>query len=199
MANPHSTDNYAVGKGILTIAEFSGGSPGSYSDVGNCTNFEVEPTQERLPHLSNRSGFRTKDKNPIIQMEYSATFDLDEMAASNLKRYLMGTLTDGMQVLALQDADKEFALRFTSDNPVGPNQVWDLWKVTMSPNGPIQLIGDDWMVMSHACEGLSDIINHPESPYITVDYEAGYTETSASESSSSTSSSSESSESSEST
>ena len=99
----------------------------------------------------------------------------------------------------MQDADKEYALRFTSDNPIGPNQIWDLWKLTLSPNGAIQLIGEEWMIMSFSGEGLADTVNHVESPYITVDYEAGYTEASASESSTSSSSSSTSSESSEST
>ena len=183
MANPHSTSNYAIGKGKLEIAEFISGAPGTYKDVGNCPKFEMEPVVERLPHYSSITGFRTKDKNPIIQTEYTVAFDLDEMAATNMARYMMGTLTEGMQVYGLQDTDKEFALRFTSDNPAGPNQVWDLWKVTLTPSGPIQLIGEEWMLMSYSGEGLADTVNQSESPYFTVDYEAGYTEDSASESS----------------
>lgn len=183
MANPHSTDLYAVGKGILQAALFSGGAPGTYYDLGNCPKFEMEPKIERLPHYSSRTGFRTKDKNPIIQTEYSVAFDLDEIAASNMARFMMGTLTEGMQVLGLQATDQEYALRFNSDNPIGPDQVWDLWRMTLSPAGPIQLIGEEWMVMSFAGEGLADVTNHPTSPYFTVDYEAGYTEASASESS----------------
>lgn len=183
MANPHSTDLYVVGKGVVTIAEFSGGAPGSYADVGNAPRFEMEPTIERLPHYSSRSGFRTKDKNPIIQTEYTLSFDLDEMAAANMARFMMGTLTEGMEVLGLQATDKEFAIRFTSDNPSGPNQVWDLWRVTLGPGGPIQLIGEEWMLMSFNGEGLADTVNNPNSPYFTVNYEVGYTEGSASESS----------------
>jgi len=184
MANPHNTGLYAIGKGILTIAEWSGGSIGSYQDVGNCPKFEMEPSIERLPHYSSRSGFRVKDKNPIIQTEYTVNFDLDEIAASNIARFMMGTLTEGMEVLGLQDTDKEYALKFTSDNPAGPDEVWDLWRVTLSPAGPIQLIGEEWMMMSFAGEGLaSEAAAHSTSPYFTVNYEAGYTEDSASESS----------------
>jgi hypothetical protein len=98
---------------------------------------------------------------------------------------MMGTLTLGMEVLGLQATDKEYAIRFTSDNPTGPNQVWDLWKVTLTPNGPIQLIGDEWMIMSFSGEGLADTVNQILSPYFTVNYEAGYEEESASESSTS--------------
>ena len=95
----------------------------------------------------------------------------------------MGTLTEGFQVYGLQATDQEFALRFTSDNPTGPNQVWDFWRCTLSPAGPIQLIGEEWMIMSFSGEGLADTTNHSDSPYFTIDYEATYTEPSASESS----------------
>ncbi len=183
MANPHNTDNYVIGKGVLQIAEFSGGAPGAYADVGNCPRFEFEPTIERLPHYSSRSGFREKDKNPIIQTEYTVAFDLDEIAASNMARFTMGTLTEGMEVFGLQATDKEYALRFTTDNPTGPNKVYDFWRLTLSPGGPVQLIGEEWMIMSFNGEGLADNTNQPDSPYFTVDYESGYTETSASESS----------------
>lgn len=183
MANPHSTDNYVIGKGVLEIAEFESGAPGSYVDVGNCPSFEFEPSIERLAHYSSRSGFREKDKNPIIQTEYTVNFDLDEIAASNMAKYTMGTLTEGMEVLGLQATDKEYALRFTTDNPTGPNAVYDFYRVTLSPNGPVQLIGEEWMVMSFTGEGLADNVNQSESPYFKINYEAGYTETSASESS----------------
>lgn len=188
MANPHNTDLYTIGKGVLTIAEFSGGSPGSYIDVGNCSSIEIEPAVERLPHFSSRQNYRLKDKNPVIESTYTVTFDLDEMAAGNLKMFLIGTLTQGYRVLALQGTDKEYALKFTSANPAGPDAVWDLWRVTLSPNGPIQLIGEEYMVMSFSGEGLADTANHSDSPYITVDYEATYTETSQSQSSLSSSS-----------
>ena len=190
MANPPNTDNLAVGKGVLWVAEFASGVPGSYSKMGNCPSVEFEPTLERLPHYNSMAGFRERDKNPIIQMEYVLTIVCDEMAATNLRKYLMGTLNEGMQIYGMQDAEKEYALRFVSNNPVGPNQTWDFWKVTLQPNGAIALIGEDWMSMSYQAQGLYDSTNHPESPYYTVDYEDGYTETSESESSRSSESSS---------
>jgi len=190
MANPHSTDNYVIGKGKLQIAEFVSGAPGTYVDVGNCPRFELEPALTRLPHYSSRSGYRTKDKNPITEVNYNVAFDLDEIAATNMKIFMMGTLVEGFKVYG-----QEFALRFTSDNPTGPNYVVDCWRVTLSPGGPVQLVGEDWMIMSFTGEGLADTVNQSPSPYFTIDYTTAYTETSASESSRSSSSSSESSES----
>lgn len=167
MPQPHSTNNYAIGKGILYIAEWSGGSIGDYYDVGNCTSLEVEPSIERLPHYSSRSGFRVKDKNPIIQTEYMVNFVLDEPAAVNIRRFLMGA-GSGNTVLAMMATDKEYALRFVSDNPIGPNAQWDFWKLTLSPNGSMQLIGEEYMTLSYSGEGLADTGGHPTSPYITV-------------------------------
>jgi len=165
---PSSANLLAIGKGILTIAEWSGGVIGSYADMGNVNSLEVEPTIERLPHYSSRSGFRTKDKNPIVQTDYTLTIVAEEVAAVNLNRFLLGTLSGARTVLGMQGANIEYALHFVSDNPIGPNNIWDFWKVTLSPNGAMQLIGEEWMSMSFSGEGLADTGGHPTSPYFTV-------------------------------
>lgn len=172
MPTPHSTNNYQISKGILYIAEWSGGSIGTYKDMGNCPTAEIEPVIERLPHYSSRSGFRIKDKNPIISTEYTVRFDLDEMAAQNLAKFLMGSVAGGNIISAMQDTDKEYAIRLVEDNPAGPNKTWDFWKLTLGPGGPLQLIGDGsaWAVMSLQGEGLADVAGHPTSPYITVTF-----------------------------
>ena len=167
MPQPSSTNNLAIGKGVLYIAQWSGGAIGAYFDMGNCNSIEIEPTIERLPHYSSRSGFRTKDKNPIIQTEYNLNFVCEEIAAVNLNRFLLGTIT-GNTIYGLQGTNVEYALRFVADNPIGPNQTWDFWKVTLSPNGAMQLIGEEWMNMSFTGEGLSDSGGHPTSPFFTV-------------------------------
>jgi len=174
--DPHNVELYTVGKGILYIAEFSGGVPGTYEDMGNVSSIEIEPALERLPHFSSRTSFRLKDKNPIIQTSYTCTFVADEIAASNIARYLMASRTAG-EILAFQEVDKEYALRFVSDNPAGPNRTWRLWKCTLSPNGPMQLIGEEWMTISWIAEGLADVVNHSNSPYITINYTTSTTTT----------------------
>lgn len=170
MATPPSVDNYVIGKGKLSIAEFVGSTPGSYAFMGNAPSVEVEPTIERLPHYSSQQDFRLKDANPVIQTEYVVNFDVDEIAAPNLNKFLLGTLIGGNTIRMLQGTSKQYALRFRSDNPIGPNQRWDFWKGTLSPNGPMQLIGEEWMVMSYTFEGLADKVNHSASPYADVTY-----------------------------
>jgi hypothetical protein len=137
--------------------------------MGNVTSIEVDPSVERKPHYSSRSGFRTKDKNPIIESTYMVRFEADEMAAVNLNKFLMGTKT-GRTISMLSAADKEFALKFVSDNPIGPNQTWKFWRGTLAPNGPLQLIGEEYMAMSFTFEGLADTANHATTPYGDIVY-----------------------------
>ena len=77
---PHDTELYTLGRGILSIAEWSGAGPGEYSDVGNCPRFEVNLTEEQLEHFSHRSGLKTKDKVVTLEVGYSLSFDLDEIS-----------------------------------------------------------------------------------------------------------------------
>lgn len=184
MPTPPSTDNYTVGKGRLSMALFSGGAPGAYADLGNAPSVEIELTVERLAHYSSRSGAKVKDKNPVISNEYVVTFTLDEMATENIQRFLLADDSGG----ALQmfgNVEGEFALRFVEDNPMGPNRIWNFWKGTLLPNGPMQLIGDEWRQMSYRFEGLADVVNHAASPYATASLSSSSSRSSSSSSSSS--------------
>lgn len=167
----HDVNNYAIGKGILSIAEWTTTTPPTvFTDLGNAPSIEIEPTVERLPHYSSRTGLRLKDKNPIIQSEYMLNFDLDEPAAFQLNLFLMGVMSGSNVVQALQGTDKEFSLKFVSDNPIGGNQTWLFHKATLAPNGAMQLIGEEWMTMSFTAEGLADTANNADSPYFNVTY-----------------------------
>jgi len=183
MEDAHSTSLYApAGRGILWIAEWDGTTPPTdptdYTEIGNCPSFEAEPTVERRPHYSSRSGLRTRDLNPIVQTEYNITFECDELSAKNLSRFFLGTLnTTTGRIAGLQNADKEYALKFVSDNPIGPNATYYFHRVTIGPNGSLQLIGDDYLVMSFTGEGLADVANHASSPYFDIAYQTTTTTT----------------------
>jgi len=174
MATPHSTANYTVSKGIVSIAQWSGGSIGAYADIGNCPSMEITPTQEKLDHYSSRSGYRTKDKSVIVELGYTLNFDLDELAAENLTKFMVGTQS-GNLIRALQGTNLEYAMRLVESNPTGPNKTWNFWKMSIAPASGMQLIGDGsaWATMSFTAEGLADTTGHPSSPYFTITYGAG--------------------------
>ena len=165
----HDVNDYTIQKGIFSIATYTDGALGSWVDMGNCPTAEIEPITERLPHYSSRTGYKTKDKNPVILTEYMLRFDLDEIGAVNLTRFLMGTRV-GAIVSALVAADAEFAVKLVEDNPTGRNKTWLFHRMTLKPAGAMALITEEWATMSFEGEGLADTIANPASPYITVTY-----------------------------
>lgn len=172
MISSPSTTLYTLGKGILSIGEWSGENPpSSYSDVGDCPKFDVEVTEEVLEHFSSRSGTKTKDKVVIIEVGYNVSFDLHEKSFANLQRFLKATKSGSNILLANTALTKEYAVKFVSDNPAGPNETWEFWKMKLAPAGALSMIGDSWMALSFTGSGLSDITNHATSPYFTVTFE----------------------------
>jgi len=180
IASSHSTTLYTLGRGILYISAWVGETPPSwpYTDVGNCPRFEVEVTEEVLDHYSKRTGLREKDKTVILEAGYNITFDLDEISVYNLKMFLKAQQSGSRMLYANMALDLEYALRFVSDNPVGPNEIWDFWRVKLSPGGPFSLIADEWSTLTFTGTGLSDVTNHPESKFFTVEFQTTTTTTS---------------------
>jgi hypothetical protein len=166
-----STTLYTLGKGVLSIGEWSGATPpGAYTDVGNAPRFEVEVTEEVLDHYSSRSGTRVKDEQVVLETGYTLSFDLDEISILNLKTYLKGTLAGANVIQANQALGREHALKFVSDNPTGPNETWEFWRCRLAPGGPFSLISDDWALLSFTGEGLADRDNHASSPFFNVTF-----------------------------
>ena len=170
-ASSPSSTLYTLGRGVLSIGEWSGATPpGAYTDVGNCPRFDVEVTEEKLDHYSSRSGTRQKDKTVVLETGYTLDFDLDEMSILNMKMYLKATLSGANVLLANTVLDREFALKFVSDNPVGPNETWEFWRCQLSPGGTFSLLSDEWQLLTFAGKGLADTANNPTSPFFTVTF-----------------------------
>lgn len=166
-----STQLYTLGRGVLYIAQWDGDTPpgeDDWEDVGDCQEFTVEVTEEKLEHFTRRSGTRTKDKVVVLESGYDLSFVLNESSVENLKRYLKGTL-DGSNIIQAGTAlMAEYALKFESDNPAGWNERWEFWKCELSPNGSLSLISDEWRAIPFSGSGLSDSANHSTSPYFNV-------------------------------
>lgn len=179
-----NTELYTLGKGVISAAPWVGSIPPietDFIDLGNAPDVNVEVTEEVLDHFSSRSGTRKKDKQVTIETGYTVNFVLDELALQNIKMFLKGTTSGRDTIHALSDLGKEYAMKFVSDNPVGPNQLWNFWKLKIKPNGSFSLISDDWSTLSFTAEGLADDANHVSSPYFDVilDYGDSTTTTTA--------------------
>jgi len=177
IASSPSTTLYTLGKGLLYVGEWSGATPPStLNPVGNCPKFDCEVTEEILDHYSSMSGLRTKDKSVTLELGYNLTFDLDEVSVANLAMFLKATVS-GNQLLGNTQTDKEYSIKFVSDNPVGPNETWVFHRCKLAPGGGMSLIGNEWMTMSFKATGLADTANHASSPYFTVTFHTTTTTT----------------------
>lgn len=165
---PPSVDNYMIGKGILSIAKWTGGVAGSYEDIGNCSKFEFEMTEQTIEHYSQRTGLKTQDQETVIQTGYTVNFTLDEISVENMRMFLKGTLSGTRIIYANQNVNQQYALKFVADNPVGPNYNFEFWKVKLTPNGAFSLISDEYTTMSFTGKGLTDTAGHATSPFFTV-------------------------------
>ncbi len=184
-----STDLYTLGRGILSIGEWSGTSPpaeNTYDDVGVCNTLELELTEERLDHFSRRTSARVKDKIVYLESGYNLRFTLDEISVLNLKMFLKAHQSGSGILRANQALDKEFAIKFVSDNAEGLNQTWRFWRVKLSPAAALGLISDDWMGMQFSAEGLADIANHSTSPFFDATFATATTTSTTSTTSSTT-------------
>ena len=168
-SNP-STTLYTLGRGVVSLAAWTGTTPpATLNDVGNSPRFECEVTEETLDHYSSRSGTRTKDKKVVLETGYNLNFDLDEFSVQNLTMYLKGSVS-GNVISANTQLDKEYSVKFVSDNPAGPNETWEFHRCKLTPGGSLNLISDEWSLMSITGEGLADTTNNPTSPYFTVTF-----------------------------
>lgn len=69
---------------------------------------------------------------------------------------------------AFQETVIEGLLHFIPNNPVGPNMELKIWRVDLTPDGEIGMIGDDWQLLPFTGEILKDETGHPTSPYMDV-------------------------------
>jgi len=179
MTTPHNTGLYVPsGRGILYVGEWTGTTPptyptaytagnlGDFVDVGNATAFDIEPATESRPHHSSREGVNLKDLDPVTSLDYACNFNLDEIAAANLNMFLLGTLDATSRTISgMQGYDKEYAIIFVSNNPIGPQSEGYFRRTKIKPNGPFQLIGNEYLSMTYRAEGLADTAHFPASPY----------------------------------
>jgi len=166
-----STALYTLGRGALYVAAWDGVTPpaiGDFEDVGDCQEFTVEVTEEKLEHFTRRSGTRNKDRVVTLESGYELSFILNESSVNNLKRYLRGTLEGTNTIQANTALTAEFALRFITDNATGPNELWEFWKLELSPNGSMNLLSDEWRAIPFSGTGLADSANKPNSPFFNV-------------------------------
>ncbi|MFZ1059283.1 MAG: hypothetical protein WAP47_08825 [Candidatus Rokuibacteriota bacterium] len=151
-----STDNYYVGKAIITFKKTGAMSA---TDLGNIPECEFSFNIEKLDHFSSRAGVKSKDKSVIISKSATIRLVMEEITAENMALALGGTVTtnsDGSKTFGLMtDNTTEGELTITGTNEIG-NQVNWVGDVSFAPSGSFNPISDEWGSVEATCEVLVD-------------------------------------------
>lgn len=168
MASP---ENYILGKGKFFYQPYSETArpiEANYVEMGNCPQINISIAEETLDHYSSRGGINKKDKQVTTQIGYTLTPTTDEITPKNLAIFYGGEEMPNGDVRGLTKTEMEYACKYVSDNPVGPQTVWYFNRVKFKGAGDMALIGTDWMQLPLTGEGLSDDILYPQSPFFTI-------------------------------
>lgn len=152
MATSPNTDNYTIGKGIVTFDRADGGSP---RDVGNCPSFKLTPALTKLDHFSSRAGTKKKDKSVVTESAFTLSMQLDEITDENLALAMMGDVPSGGSFDLMAVSEISGTVSFTGTNDVGSLITWS-GEVSFIPKEGVDLISDGWMVITLEGECLAD-------------------------------------------
>ena len=170
MATP---DNYTIGSGIISAAEYDENTPAQstdFVDLGNVPSLTISPAVETLEHKSSRTAEKEVDKEVVISTAYTIAFSLEEYSPENLAMFFQGEYDSGTKTISgLTNLKKEYVVKFTSDNSTGPNYTYTFHRVKLTPSGDAGLIGTEWGQLAMTGKGLSDRKHNEDSPYFTIE------------------------------
>lgn len=132
--------NYLVGKGTLW---FQPEGTSGFIQLGNAPTFEYETSVTKLDHFSSMEGTKLKDMSVITERTATLNITLDEFSVENMAIALGGD-TSGDEILIGAVSEFRGAIRFIGTNETGPRWQWDFPSVSLTPNGAIGLISDEW-------------------------------------------------------
>ena len=147
-----STDNYYVGKGVVTFKP----AGGAYADVGNVSSLEITFDIKTLDHFSSRSGVKKKDKSIILEKSATVTMIMDEWTAQNIAMAVLGTVGVGGAISIFSKSEIAGSLKYTGANDIGPRVDIELLNVSFRPGGSLNPLSDEWGQIELTGEVLAD-------------------------------------------
>lgn len=127
------SNNYVLGKGEVHFGQFATGTqtPRGERFFGDVRALNVTAEQENLDHFSSTRGIRTKDASVVLQLDYSGSFETENISADNLALFFLGealtTTATSTPVVgeALSDVEKglSYQLGTSSTLPAGVRKV----------------------------------------------------------------------------
>jgi hypothetical protein len=151
-----STDNYYIGKAVIS---WQANSVGAFRDVGNVPECEFTMDVQKLDHFSSRTGVRSKDKSVVIEKAATVRLVLEEMTVDNMALAMGGTVytdSDGNKSFGfMADNAKEGTLKILGTNEIGQKVNW-IGQVSFAPTGSFNPISEEWGSVEATGEILVD-------------------------------------------
>lgn len=126
-------NNYTLGRGKLHFAQFRPGTqtPGGEKYFGNTPELNFSAEQENLDHYSSDEGVRKKDASVLLQLDYSGTFQTDNISPQNMAYWYLGesltktvaAATVASEIHALVEQGATYQLGTSAANPAGVRKV----------------------------------------------------------------------------
>jgi hypothetical protein len=138
-------NNLQVGKGIVSFKK-TGAS--TFRDLGNVTSLIITPNMDTLEHFSSREGVKKKDLTVILSKQATVKLVMEEFTADNLAIMVLGdvdeTAVGGPEVEIFSTTAVTGELKFVGTNEIGPQITVDLYNVSFTPSGDLQMISDEF-------------------------------------------------------
>lgn len=158
-----NTGNYQIGKGVCYFKPE--GEP-DYVHLGNVTEMEFTPTNEKLDHFSSMEGTRSKDVSVIIEKGGTLRVVMEEITAQNLSIMLLGSRDElaagGPEVQIFDQTAVNGEFKFVATNDYGPRWDYYFYNVSFTPTGSINPISDEWNNM----EATADVLVSQTAPNV---------------------------------
>lgn len=140
-----NTGNYRIGKGSWW---FKREGAADYRHMGNATSGEFTPDITTLDHFSQMGGVKAKDDSVTLTRGGTLKVVLDEWTPANMAIALLGTVDEGASggpTVELLDTDAvKGALKFLSNNDIGPRWNFFYHNVSFVPKNALNVISDEY-------------------------------------------------------
>lgn len=141
-----SSDNYTLGKGVVSFNQLIDSTYMGELDLGNCPEFSFTIDLEKLDHYSSRGGIKSKDKEVISEISPTVTFTLDEITKDNFALLTLADVEDVTQAVAAV-TDEQPGGAYAGTMLALANRNITTGTIVVNTSGDVLLVeGTDWEV-----------------------------------------------------
>jgi len=163
-----SSENYTLGMAQLTFYDKVANTTWL---IGNIVATSVAPEITFLDHFTVNQGVRKKDRSLITQKAVAINFTFDEITATSLRHFLLGTSTgtnvsaDNYRILPMEAGEIKGSASLLFESAYGRDWTWSIPSASFKPDGTFDFNAEDWMTAKGILEVLQAEDTNSGTPY----------------------------------